>query len=126
MEKLFSDQSPGKREGLNTGEGGNGNHRRRWKDSEVVVVSEAAEGGRTDGQSETFPGSLFALLLLGEFQRVAEDLESLLFRAESTCLGRLTVDNEHLPKKPRRERQHRCSHWSHDSQGDGNSLNLEP
>lgn len=36
-------------------------------------------------------------LLLGEFQSVAEDLESLLSMAESTCLGRLTVDKEHLP-----------------------------
>lgn len=35
-------------------------------------------------------------VLLGEFQRVAEDLESLLFITESTCLGRLTADTEHL------------------------------
>lgn len=42
-----------------------------------------------------------ALLLLGEFQSVAEDLDSLLFITVSTCLGRLTVDTEHLPKKPR-------------------------
>lgn len=42
-----------------------------------------------------------ALLLLGEFQSVAEDLESRLFITESTCLGRLTADTEHLPKKPR-------------------------
>lgn len=42
-----------------------------------------------------------ALLLLGEFQSVAEDLESRLFITESTCLGRLTVDTEHLPKKPK-------------------------
>lgn len=41
------------------------------------------------------------LLLLGEFQSVAEDLERRLFiTTESTCLGRLTVDTEHLPKKP--------------------------
>lgn len=44
------------------------------------------------------------LLLLGEFQIVAEDLDSRLFKTESTCLGRLTVDTEHLPKKPK-ERQ---------------------
>lgn len=42
-----------------------------------------------------------SLLLLGEFQSVAEDLDSRLFKTESTCLGRLTVDREHLPKKPR-------------------------
>lgn len=42
-----------------------------------------------------------ALLLLGEFQSVAEDLESRLFITESTCLGRLTAETEHLPKKPR-------------------------
>lgn len=42
-----------------------------------------------------------SLLLLGEFQRVAEDLDSRLFKTESTCLGRLIVDAEHLPKKPR-------------------------
>lgn len=41
------------------------------------------------------------LLLLGEFQSVAEDLDSRLFKTESTCLGRLTVDTEHLPKKPK-------------------------
>lgn len=40
-------------------------------------------------------------VLLGEFQSVAEDLESRLFITESTCLGRLTVETEHLPKKPR-------------------------
>lgn len=32
---------------------------------------------------------------------MAEDLESRLLITESTCLGRLTVDTEHLPKKPR-------------------------
>ena len=37
------------------------------------------------------------LLLPGEFQSVAEDLDSRLFITESTCLGRLTVDTEHLP-----------------------------
>lgn len=35
-------------------------------------------------------------VLLGEFQSVAEDLESRLFITESTCLGRLTADTEHL------------------------------
>lgn len=35
------------------------------------------------------------LLLLGEFQRVAEDLESRLLIIESTCLGRFTADTEH-------------------------------
>lgn len=53
-----------------------------------------------------------ALLLLGEFQSVAEDLESRLFITESTCLGRLTVDREHLPKEAKRA-PHRCSHRSH-------------
>lgn len=37
------------------------------------------------------------LLRLGEFQSVADDLDSLLFMTESTCLGRLTADAEQLP-----------------------------
>lgn len=52
-----------------------------------------------------------ALLLLGEFQSVAEDLESRLFITVSTCLGRLTVDTEHLPKKPRE--RHTDVHTGH-------------
>lgn len=52
-----------------------------------------------------------ALLLLGEFQSVAEDLDSRLFITESTCLGRLTVDTEHLPKKPRE--RHTDVHTGH-------------
>lgn len=54
---------------------------------------------RGDGAGGDIPD--VALLLLGEFQSVAEDLDSLLFITVSTCLGRLTVDTEHLPKKPR-------------------------
>lgn len=45
-----------------------------------------------------------SLLLLGEFQRVPEDLENLLFITVSTCLGRLTADIEHLPAKSRKHR----------------------
>lgn len=52
-----------------------------------------------------------ALLLLGEFQSVAEDLDSRLFITVSTCLGRLTVDTEHLPKKPRE--RHTDVHTGH-------------
>lgn len=52
-----------------------------------------------------------ALLLLGEFQSVAEDLDSRLFITESTCFGRLTVDTEHLPKKPRE--RHTDVHTGH-------------
>lgn len=52
-----------------------------------------------------------SLLLVGEFQSVAEDLESLLFITESTCLGRLTVESEHLPKKPRK--RHTDVHTGH-------------
>lgn len=52
-----------------------------------------------------------ALLLLGEFQSVADDLDSRLFITESTCLGRLTVDTEHLPKKPRE--RHTDVHTGH-------------
>lgn len=51
------------------------------------------------------------LLLLGEFQSVAEDLESRLFITESTCLGRLTVEREHLPKKSRE--RHTDVHTGH-------------
>lgn len=35
-------------------------------------------------------------VLLGEFQSVAEDLDSLLLMTGSTCLGKLTVEAEHL------------------------------
>lgn len=42
-----------------------------------------------------------SLLLLGEFQRVAEDLDSLLLMTGSTCLGKLTVEAEHLPAPER-------------------------
>lgn len=52
-----------------------------------------------------------ALLLLGEFQSVAEDLDSRLFITVSTCLGRLTVDKEHLPREPRE--RHTDVHTSH-------------
>lgn len=37
------------------------------------------------------------LLLQGEFQSVAEDLDSLLLITGSVCRGRLTVEAEHLP-----------------------------
>ncbi len=47
-----------------------------------------------------------SLLLQGDVQRVAEDLESRLFMTESTCLGRLTADIEHLPVKSREYRIH--------------------
>lgn len=50
---------------------------------------------------ETKSRRAVVLLLLGEFQRVAEDLERRLFRTESTCLGRLTAETEHRPVKPR-------------------------
>lgn len=50
------------------------------------------------------PGS--RLLLLGEFQRVAEDLERRLLIIESTCLGRLTAEREHLPAPTRGEKTH--------------------
>lgn len=42
-----------------------------------------------------------SLLLLGEFQSVAEDLDSLLLMTGSTCLGKLTVEAEHLPAPER-------------------------
>lgn len=42
-----------------------------------------------------------SLLLLGEFHRVAEDLDSLLLRTGSSCLGKLTVEAEHLPAPER-------------------------
>lgn len=66
-----------------------------------TVKREEREGGIPD----------VALLLLGEFQSVAEDLDSRLFITESTCLGRLTVDTEHLPKKPRE--RHTDVHTGH-------------
>lgn len=42
-----------------------------------------------------------SLLLLGEFQSVAEDLDSLLLMTGSACLGKLTVEAEHLPAPER-------------------------
>lgn len=42
-----------------------------------------------------------SLLLLGEFHSVAEDLDSLLLMTGSTCLGKLTVEAEHLPAPER-------------------------
>lgn len=42
-----------------------------------------------------------SLLLLGEFQSVPEDLDSLLLMTGSTCLGKLTVEAEHLPAPER-------------------------
>lgn len=67
----------------------------------------------TDGHWGSWVGVTpdVSLLLLGEFHSVAEDLDSRLFKTESRCLGRLTVDTEHLPKKPRE--RHNCSHRSH-------------
>lgn len=37
------------------------------------------------------------LLLLGEFQSVADDLDSLLLMTGSVCRGKFTVEAEHLP-----------------------------
>lgn len=51
------------------------------------------EGGRS-------PTPL-VLLLLGEFQSVAEDLDSLLLMTGSTCLAKVTVEAEHLPAPER-------------------------
>lgn len=56
------------------------------------------KGGR-GGLVDTEVGS--SLLLLGEFQSVAEDLDSLLLMTGSTCLGKLTVEAEHLPAPER-------------------------
>lgn len=57
-------------------------------------------GGRR-GPEDTRAGS--SLLLLGEFQSVAEDLDSLLLMTGSTCRGKLTVEAEHLPAPERRQ-----------------------
>lgn len=43
----------------------------------------------------------WVLLRFGEFQRVADDLDSLLLRTGSVCRGRFTVDEEHLPAPER-------------------------
>lgn len=37
---------------------------------------------------------------------MAEDLDSRLFITESTCLGRLTVETEHLPEEPKDRHTH--------------------
>ena len=55
--------------------------------------------GRGGGPGDTDVGS--SLLLFGEFQSVAEDLDSLLLMTGSTCLGKLTVEAEHLPAPER-------------------------
>lgn len=54
---------------------------------------------REESLEDTNAGS--SLLLLGEFQSVAEDLDSLLLMTGSTCLGKLTVEAEHLPAPER-------------------------
>lgn len=41
---------------------------------------------------------------------MAEDLDSRLFITESTCLGRLTVETEHLPEEPRERHTHTNIH----------------
>lgn len=57
-------------------------------------------GGRKEARWDTdVVGS--SLLLLGEFHSVAEDLDSLLLMTGSTCLGKLTVEAEHLPAPER-------------------------
>lgn len=58
------------------------------------------EEGRKEARWDTdVVGS--SLLLLGEFHSVAEDLDSLLLMTGSTCLGKLTVEAEHLPAPER-------------------------
>lgn len=57
-----------------------------WRRLGGVGPQGALEGG----------GLGLLLLLLGEFQSVAEDFESRLLIIESTCLGRFTADTEHL------------------------------
>lgn len=63
--------------------------------------------GEVEGMNRKGGGSLVdidagsSLLLLGEFQSVAEDLDSLLLMTGSTCLGKLTVEAEHLPAPER-------------------------
>lgn len=52
-----------------------------------------------------------SLLLLGEFHRVAEDLDSLLLMTGSTCRGRLTVEAEHLPA-PERTQHRQLFTWA--------------
>lgn len=76
-----------------------------WTGSHVLAVMDTIKLGGGGGIPDV------ALLLLGEFQSVAEDLDSRLFITESTCLGRLTVDTEHLPKKPRE--RHTDVHTGH-------------
>lgn len=64
------------------------------------------EGSQKRWGEETKSRQAVVLLLLGEFQRVAEDLERRLFRTVSTCLGMLTAETEHRPVKPRAYRTH--------------------
>lgn len=52
---------------------------------------------------------------------MAEDLESRLSMGESKCLGRLTVDKEHLPEEPR-ERHTVVQTVTWLSEGTGNLL----
>lgn len=65
------------------------------------------EGDEEEGTGREGGGSLVdidvgsSLLLLGEFHSVAEDLDSLLLMTGSTCLGKLTVEAEHLPAPER-------------------------
>lgn len=79
----------------------------------MEIIKREGRSQRRHG-GETKSGQAVVLLLLGEFQRVAEDLERRLFRTESTCLGRLTAEIEHRPVKPRAYRTHTLTHTSQD------------
>lgn len=54
---------------------------------------------------------------------MAEDLESRLFMAESTCLGRLTADIEHLPVKSREHRIHNAEGTKAERWGGSQKIN---
>lgn len=73
-------------------------NRRKPKPGQGKGERDEGQGGGEGGEGgpeDTNAGS--SLLLLGEFQSVAEDLDSLLLMTGSTCLGKLTVEAEHLP-----------------------------
>lgn len=84
-------------------------HRQAGRPPQTTASTETGSGwgwgggGEEEGLVDADVGS--SLLLLGEFHRVAEDLDSLLLMTGSTCRGRLTVEAEHLPAPERT--QHR-------------------
>ncbi len=87
-------RSPGTGTGTGTGKQATRNEQIKsssWENTTEQPKTRRGFGGRWNAGAAPF------LLLQGEFQSVAEDLDSLLLITGSVCRGRLTVEAEHLP-----------------------------